>query len=199
MIGSNIEENEMIFEQGMRHYQAKEWEKAYDCFQTVEMTILNGIGEKLKDVGRIESAGIYFHRAEKVKLRGFKLAPEKSYFLRYFLIITGVIAIICTIWSVLLFPTIQFLFLLIALLIDLMAFLIILPFAIVKWATSRRTTSADMLQKIALIENAINQPANNPAVTELQGFLKRENLRRKRAQLAQKLVQYEYTDAQLTK
>ena len=199
MIGSNIEENEMIFEQGMRHYQAKEWEKAYDCFQTVEMTILNGIGEKLKDVGRIESAEQYFHRVEKVKRRSFRLAPEKSYFLRYLLIITGVIAIICTIGSVLLFPTIQFLFILMALLFDLIAFIIILPFAIVKWATSRRETSADMLQKIALIENEINQPANNPALTELQGFLKKENLKRKRAQLAQKLVQYEYTDAQFTK
>ncbi|MDD1778839.1 MAG: hypothetical protein LUQ65_11810, partial [Candidatus Helarchaeota archaeon] len=101
--------------------------------------------------------------------------------------------------SVLLFPNIQFLFILIALLIDLMAFLIILPFAIVKWATSRRTTSADLLQKIALIENAINQPVNRPDLPELQGFLKRENLKRRRAQIAQKLVQYEYTDAQFTK
>lgn len=187
----------MNYEQGMRLYQAKEWEKAFDCFQTVEMNILNGIGEELKRLGSIESAGIYFHRAEKVKLRGFRLAPEKSHFLRYLLIITGVIAIICAIWSPLVFPTIQFLFLLLALLFDLLAFMIILPFAIVKWATSRRATSADLLQKIALVEAQINQPVNTPNLTELQRFLKRENLKRKRAQIAQKLVQYEYTDTQL--
>ncbi len=199
MIEPNTEENEMIYEQGMSHYQAKEWEKAYECFQTAEMNILNGIGEALKGLGRIESAEQYFHRAQKVKRRNFRLAPEKSYFLWYLVIITGVIAMICAILSFFLFPSIQYLFMLLFLVMDLLVFMIILPFAIVKWATSRRGTSAGFLQKITLIENEINQQATSQGLSELQGFLRRENLKRRRAQFAQKLVQYEYTDAQLVK
>ena len=196
---ANSEENEEIYKQGMNHYQAKEWEKAYECFQRVEMNILNGIGVELKILGRIEAAEQYFHRVEKLRRKTFRLAPPKSSFLQYTLVITGVIAGVFAILSAVLFPSVLFLIMLIILLMDLLVVMIIFPFALVKWATSRRGTPAGILQKIALIEDQINQQANSsdPALPELQKFLKRENLKRRRAQLAQKLVLYEYTDAQL--
>jgi tetratricopeptide (TPR) repeat protein len=194
---ASLEENESIYEQGMNHYHAKEWEKAYDCFKTVEMNILNGIGEELKNLGRFESAEQYFHRAQKAKRKNLRLAPQKSFFLQNLLIITGAIAGVFAILSALVFPSILFLFMLIILLMDLLVFIIILPFAIAKWATSRRGTPASILQQITLIENQINQEANTLDLSEMQGFLKRENLKRKRVQLAQKLVVYEHTDAQL--
>lgn len=197
MIGNDRDDSDALYKEGMAYYGDRAWIKAFNCFQMAEMNISNKIGEKLKDAGLIESANEYFKRARRAKNRIFKPTPTGSYFLRYFLIITGIIALVCLIYSFILFPSTYFLLLLIILLVDLMAVIIILPFAIMQWATSRKRNPDEIIQRIRYIENEINQSASNQTLPELQKFLQIEKLKLRNVQLAQLLTRSEYTETEL--
>jgi hypothetical protein len=199
MIDMNLSDNERLYEQGMTYYRDKAWMKAFDCFQKVETNIVNNIGEKLKEAGLMEAAKEYFKKVRKAENRIFSPTPPGSYFLRYLLIIVGIIALVCAICSFALFPSISFLFPILILLFDLLALLFILPFAVVKWATSRKRNPGVVLQQIHLIEDQMNQLAASQVPSNLQEFLKVEKLKLKRAQWAQVLARSGYTETELMK
>ena len=103
------EEYEAWYEQGLTHYNRQEWKEAYESFQQAEITLLNELGAFLKAENRPEAASEYFKSARRATNRTLRLAPPGSHWIRNFFGITGVIALICGIVSILLFPNIQFL------------------------------------------------------------------------------------------
>ncbi|NVM53887.1 MAG: hypothetical protein HWN66_09310 [Candidatus Helarchaeota archaeon] len=186
---------EAWYELGKAYHEEMEWLKAFDCFQHAEVVILENIGEELKRRGSIESAQVYFRRAQRAERRQLKLAPTGSNWLQTVLIVTGTIALFSTIILFILWPSFQFLIPLLILLFDLLVFMMLLPIAIVKHATSRKKTDEEFQLKLQLIENQINAIVNQEDIPEIQKFIQIGRLKQKRAKFAWERVRYEYSES----
>ncbi len=190
----NPSDSEAWYGLGMAYYDKMEWMKALECFKTAEITILNRIGEKHKNMGDVEASFVYFIRAQNVHKRPFKLAPGGSNWLQNLLIVMGTIALI-NIPFVFILPIPLFLFPILILLCDLLIFIILLPIAIVKSISSKKRETSQFLSKLKAIEAQIEAIHEAPGLSEGVKFIQLENLKQKRAKMAQGLVQRAYTES----
>ncbi|NVM28047.1 MAG: hypothetical protein HWN65_04310 [Candidatus Helarchaeota archaeon] len=180
------------YELGMAHYAEMEWLEAHKCFKTAEIAILNEVGEKLKNMGNMESSQIYFQRAQNVENKPFKLAPGGSSWLRNLLIVTGAIALVCLPF-VFTIPFPWNIFGVVVLLFDLLVILILLPIAIVKSTSSRKREPTQFSNKIKYIEDQMEAIQQVPQLDDDQKFIQLGKLKRNRARTAQELVRCAYT------
>ena len=187
---------ETWYNSGLTHHERGEWMKAHNCFKQAEITILNEIGDYFKNNERIETANEYFKRARKASNKLLKLAPPGSNWLTNFLAITGMIAVVCAILTIMFWPGIPgwaALLPLIILLFDLLVFIILLPLAIVKHVTNRRKSLLKFHSELDRIENKITNLINAVNLTEFQKWFQIGKLKVKRARMAMEIARYEYS------
>jgi hypothetical protein len=189
------EDYEEWYSSGMVHYEEGEWVKAYNCFKNAEVVALEKASEICKSFGRIESAEIYRRRVKKAELQELKLATPETTLMRDFFIITGIIALITFILIFVFWPTLVAILFLILFLIDLLIFLLLIPYVVVKHATSRKKPVSEFSFKIRLVELQLEKASQQGTTgTEL---LQVEKLKQKRARLAQQMARRAYTDSQI--
>jgi len=178
---------------GMAHYEEGEWRKAYDCFKQAEVRALENASEICKSMDKFESAELYLRRAQKAEQREIRLATPGTKIMRDFFVITGSFALITFILIFVFWPTWAAIFFLILFLIDFLIFVMLLPFVLVKHATSRKKPVSAILFKISLVERQLEEASRRGATKVEQ--LQIEKLKQKRAKLAQEMVRREYTDS----
>ncbi len=184
---------ETWFNSGLTHHERGEWIKAHNCFKQAEITILNEIGDYFKNNGRIETANEYFKRVRKASNRELRLAPPGSNWLTNFLVITGMIAILCVIFMIGLWPGFGAILFLIVLLFDLLLFIILLPLALAKHFTRRKKSISKFHLELGRIDNQIAGLTNASQLAEFQRWFQIGKLKVKRARIAMEIVRYDYS------
>ena len=194
-VETNPDDSDAWYELGMAYHKEKEWMRAYECFQNAEVAVYNKMGDKYKSLGSVEASQAAYRKAQKIDIKPFTLAPAGSQWLRNFLLITGIIAIILAIPVIALWFSLASLLFLIFLLFDFLVFTILLPIAIVKHIGSRKKSPKEFLFKIQIFTKQIDAITNNPELTEGMKFIQIERIKQKRARAAQEAVRWEYTES----